>query len=78
MLGILRKSCRVLHDRLLLSRCFPGFVLPGLDYCSAVWSSDADTHLKQLDRLVSGASVLTGDVLECDIAEIMYAVQGQV
>ena len=29
-LGILRKSWRVFHDRLLLGRCFRGFVLPVL------------------------------------------------
>ena len=54
-LGILRKSWRVFHDRLLLGRCFQGFVLPVLEYCSAVWCSAADTHLKLLDRVVNGA-----------------------
>ena len=49
--GILRKSWRVFHDRSLLGRCFRGFVLPVLEYCSAVWCSSADTHLK-LDRAV--------------------------
>ena len=36
-LGILRKSWRMLHDRSLLGRCFRDFVLPVLEYCSAVW-----------------------------------------
>ena len=54
-LGILRKSWRVLHDRLLIGRCFGGFVSPVLEYCSAVWCSAADTHLKLLDRIVSSA-----------------------
>ena len=36
-LGILRKSWRVFNDRLLLGRCFRGFVLPVLEYDSAVW-----------------------------------------
>ena len=54
-LGILRKSWRVFHDRALLVRCFRGFVLPVLEYCSAVWYSAADTHLKLLDQAVSGA-----------------------
>ena len=35
-LGIFRKSWRVFHDRSLLGRCFRGFVLPVLEYCSAV------------------------------------------
>ena len=67
-LGILRKSWRVFHDRLLLGRCFRGFVQPVLECCSEVWRSAADTHLKLLDRAVSGARFLTGGVFECDIA----------
>ena len=67
-LGILRNSCRVFHDRSLLGRCFPGFVLRVLEHCSAVWCSTADTHLNLLHRAVSGARFLTGGVFECDIA----------
>ena len=67
-LGILRKSWQVLDDRSLLERCFRGFVLPVLEYSSAVWCSAADTHLKLLERAVSGARFLTGGVFECDIA----------
>ena len=66
--GILRKSWRVFHDRALLGRCFRGFVLPVLEYCSAAWCSAADTHLKLLDRAVSDAWFLTGGVFECDIS----------
>ena len=68
-LGILRKSWRVFHDRSLLGRCFRGSVLPVLEYCSAVWCSAADTHLKLLDRAVSAARFLTGGVFEWDIAD---------
>ena len=39
-----------------------------LEYCSAVWCSAADTHLRLQDRVVSGASFLTGGVFECDLA----------
>ena len=67
-LGIL-KSWRVFHDRSLLGRCFRGFVLPVLEYCSAVWCSlGCDTHLKLLDRAVSGARFLTRGVFEFYIA----------
>ena len=52
-------------DRSLLMRCFRGFVLPVLEYCSAVWCS---THLELLDRAVSGARFITGGVFECDIS----------
>ena len=37
-----------------------------------VWCSAADTHLKILDRLVSGASFLTGCVFEFDLAHRRY------
>ena len=67
-LGILRKSWQVFHDSLLLGRWFGGFVLPVLEYSSAVWCSAAYTHLKLLDRVVSGARFLTGGVFECDLA----------
>ena len=67
-LGILRKSWRVFHDRSLLGTCFRGFVLLVLEYCSAVRCSAADTHLKLLERAVSGARFLTRGVFERDIA----------
>ena len=67
-LGILRKSWRVFHDRSILGRCFRGFVLPVLEYCSAVCCSADETHLKLLDLAVSGARFLPGGVFECDIA----------
>ena len=67
-LGIFSKSWQVFHNRLLLGRCFRGFVLPVLEYSSTVWCSAADTHLRLLDRVVSGARFLTGGVFECDLA----------
>ena len=45
-----------------------GFVLPVLEYCSAVWCSAADTHLKLLDRVVSGACFLAGGMLNCNLS----------
>ena len=65
---VLRKSWRVFHDRLLIGRCFWGFVLLVLEYCSAVWCSAADAHLKLLDCIVSGACFLAGGVLNCDLS----------
>ena len=58
----------MLHDRSLLGRCFRGFVLPVLEYWSAVWGSAADAHLKLPDSAVSGTRFLIGGVFECDIA----------
>ena len=69
----MRKSWQVFHDRLLLGRCFRGFVLPILECCSAVWCSAADTHLRLLDRVVSGTSFLTGGAFECDFAHRRFA-----
>ena len=54
------KSSMINH----FSRWFWGFLLPILEYCSAVWCLAAETHLKQLDSAVSGAQFQ----FECDIA----------
>ena len=61
-LSILRKSCRVFHNRSLLLRCFRGFLLPVLEFCSAMWCLAVDTHIKLRDRVVSGVRFLTGGV----------------
>ena len=46
-----------------------GFVLPVLEYCSAVWFSAADTHLKLLDRaLMQSCMVSNWGYFERDIA----------
>ena len=67
-LGITRKSCQVFHDRSLLLRSFWSFVLPVLEYCSAVWFSAADSHLKLLDIVVRSDNFLPDGVLECNLA----------
>ena len=67
-LGTLRKCSRVFHERLLVGICLRAFVLPVFEYCSAVWCSAADADLKLLDRVVNGACVLTGGVLDCELA----------
>ena len=64
----MQKSWRVFLNRSLPGTCFRGFVLPVLDYSSAVLCPSAYIHLKLLDRAVSGPSFLTGVVFECDIA----------
>ena len=43
------------------------FVLPVLEYCSAVRCSCADTYLKLPDRVFRGYSFITGGVFECDL-----------
>ena len=57
----MRKSWQVFHDWSLLLRSFFSFVLPVLEYCSAVWCSAADSHLKLLDRVLRSSVFLAGD-----------------
>ena len=47
-IDLLRKSFRIFGSHVLL-KCFNSFILPCLEYCSPVWSSAADSHLKLLD-----------------------------
>ena len=49
-IGLLRKSFRIVWDHDVLLICFNSFILPCLEYCSPVWSSAADSHLKLLDN----------------------------
>ena len=67
-LGIMRKSWQVFHDRSALLRSFWSFVLPALEYCSAMRCSAADSHLKLLDRVVWSTGFLAGGVLDCNLA----------
>ena len=62
------KTWQVFRDRSLLVRSFRSFVLPVLEYCSAVWCPAADSHLKLLDRVLRSAGFLAGGVLECNLA----------
>ena len=66
----MRKSWQVFHDRSLLVRSFWSFLLPVLEYYSAVWvwCSAADSHLKLLVRVVRSAGFLAGGVLEWNLA----------
>ena len=57
-IGLMRVARRVYDDVSVLRRCFFSFILPSLEYCSAVWSSAASCHLSLLDRVVHSASTL--------------------
>ena len=54
--------------RSLILRSFYSFVLPVLEYCSSVWCSAADSHLKLLDRVVRSTGFIASGVLECNLA----------
>ena len=66
-IGIMRKSWSVFGDHALMRRCFNSFLLPVLEYCSSVWCSAADSHLKLLDRTVASARFHVGGELICDL-----------
>ena len=74
-LGILRKSWEVFHDRSLLGRCFRGFVLPVLEYCSVVWCSAVSN---QWCQFFNWRCVWVWPCTSLLCGSIMYAVQDQV
>ena len=45
-LGILSKTLDVFDDLVLDVRCFRSCPLPVLEYCSSIWFSAADCHLR--------------------------------
>ena len=57
-IGQLEKSFRIFGDHDVLLKCFNSFILPCLEYCSPVWSSAADSHLKLLDRNLQACKLL--------------------
>ena len=65
--GLLRKCYRCFRDEDVIIRSFFAFILPCFEYCSAVWSSAAATHLRLLDRALSGIRFLIPD-LNIDLA----------
>ena len=68
-IGLLRKSVSVFGDHDVLLRCFNSFILPCLEYCSPVWSSVADSHIKCFDKNLRACkfsvSNLTISLLHC-------------
>ena len=47
---------------MVLLKCFNSFILPCLEYCSPVWSSAADSHLKLLDKNLRCCKFLIPDL----------------
>ena len=62
-IGLLRKSFRIFRDQSALLRCFNSFILPCLEYCSPVWSSAADSHLKLLDKTLQACKFLIPNLM---------------
>ena len=61
-LGILRRCFRIFSDEAIIAKCFNSFLLPCLEYCSPVWSSGADSHLKLLDRVMSSVKFILPNI----------------
>ena len=57
-LGLLRKSFKIFNDHSVLLKCFNSFILSYFEYCSPVWTSAAESHLKLLDRNLNGCRFL--------------------
>ena len=57
-IDLLRKSFRIIGDHYILLRSFYSFIPPYLEYCSPVWSSSADSHLKRLDKNIQACKFL--------------------
>jgi len=68
-LGIIRKANRIFGDAAVTSGCFRSFVLPLLEYCSPVWSSAAESHLRLLERVVRCAMFVSPG---CDLGDLTH------
>ena len=57
-LRIMRKHGKVFHNRLLLLRSFRSFVLPAMEYCTALWCSATYSRIQLLDWAVRSALLI--------------------
>ena len=57
-IGLLRKCFKIFRDQSILLKCFNSFILPCLEYCSPIWSSAADSHLRLLDKNLNAIKFL--------------------
>ena len=56
--GLLRKCRKTLGENDAVLRSFFAFILPKFEYCSVVWMSAADCHLRLLDRAINNIKFL--------------------
>ena len=62
-IGLLRRAHSIFDSAEVLQHCFRSFMLPILEYASAVWCSAAVSHLAMLDRIVNRCFHLMDDVV---------------
>ena len=60
-IGILWFVKCIFVDTSVLLRCYYAFVLPILEYCSPLWGSAAECHLRLLERQVYSVARLCPD-----------------
>ena len=61
-LGLMTKSYKRFGDPRGLLKCFSSFILSCFEYCSPVWFSAADSHLKLFDRNLNACKFLIPDL----------------
>ena len=67
-IGLMRRAWRVFGSVDVLHRCFSCFVFPLLEYCSPVWLSAANCHLRLLDGVVRRAAFMLEGVVPCNLS----------
>ena len=61
------QAWRLYQDTSVVTKCFWSYILPILEYCSPVWNSAADTHMRLLDRIVRSVTALSSGKVLCDL-----------
>ena len=62
----MRKCWKTFRDNTLVLKCFYAFILPFFEYCSVVWMSAAQTHMKILHRVYNSARFLLNENISLD------------
>ena len=61
--GLIRKCYKTFDNNGAVLRSFYAFILPCFEYCSLVWGSATDSHLKLLDRVLNNIRFFLPDIL---------------
>ena len=61
--GLIRKCYKTLGNNDAVLKSFYAFILPCFEYCSPVWCSASDSHLKLLDRALNNIRFFLPDIL---------------
>ena len=60
-IGLLRKCYKTFADNVAVRKSFFAFILPHFEYCTTIWMSAADCHLKLLDRSLNSIKFILPD-----------------